>query len=124
MGLLKRLQSEGAYDGPQIKITKVDKADMPAAMQDKRLADQKGYQVLKEKIHRRLIERLDLDKLAILIHDRREVERSHAKMSRRRSHDSSVTTVTMLMVACPRRLKNPLTKFKVCPGIISITPDN
>jgi len=63
MGLLKRLQDDGISDGPQIQITRVEKTDMPAAMKDNRLSDQKDYQVLKEKIHRRLIERIDLDKL-------------------------------------------------------------
>ena len=67
MGLAKRLQERTTpeYTGldSTIQITSVSKKQAPASVVEKNLDSQHGYQELKEKIHRRLIDQLDLAKL-------------------------------------------------------------
>jgi pilus assembly protein CpaF len=67
MGLTKRLQqsSSSEHPGPDttIQITSVPKRGVPLSVVDKGPGPRHDYQELKEKIHRRLVDQLDLAKL-------------------------------------------------------------
>jgi pilus assembly protein CpaF len=67
MGLAKRLQEHPTTDYPDldstIQITSVSKKQAPSSATGKIHDNQHSYQELKEKIHRRLIDQLDLTKL-------------------------------------------------------------
>ena len=67
MGLLKRLQVDAPSGKrgmePRIQITSVSRSAVSSPSAKNGNADQHDYQELKEKIHRRLIDKLDLTKL-------------------------------------------------------------
>jgi carbamoylphosphate synthase small subunit len=81
MGLTKRLQERSSSGHPdldtRIQVTSVPKKGAPLSVVTKGPDRRHDYQELKEKIHRRLIDQLDLAKLESIPKEKLAVQECH-----------------------------------------------